>query len=279
MHIRIVTLVENTVQKLGLIAEHGLSLLISTPGGNLLFDTGQGQTLVPNAKQLGIDLKSISTIVLSHGHSDHTGGLAPLLEEIGPRLVFVHPSAFSHKFSNRNGQLRPIGVPWSKEALEHGGMKLHSCLGPVEVMPGVLATGPIPRVTDFEQIPPHLLADSPNGLGLVHDSLEDDQAVILDEHGTAPVVVLGCSHSGIVNTLLYAAKLTGSRRFSLVIGGTHLMDANKTVLEKTLDSLRQFEIMRIAPCHCTGLRGQWALSESFGDTFLTNSTGDRIERA
>jgi 7,8-dihydropterin-6-yl-methyl-4-(beta-D-ribofuranosyl)aminobenzene 5'-phosphate synthase len=78
---------------------------------------------------------------------------------------------------------------------------------------GILVTGPIPRVTDFEQIPSHFLADSPEGLGLVQDLLEDDQAVILDQHGMAPVVVLGCSHSGIVNTLLYAAKLTGSSDF------------------------------------------------------------------
>jgi 7,8-dihydropterin-6-yl-methyl-4-(beta-D-ribofuranosyl)aminobenzene 5'-phosphate synthase len=78
------------------------------------------QALAPNAKQLGIDLRSVSPIVLSHGHRDHTGGLAPLLEETGSKPVFAHPSTFSHKYSNRNGELRAIGVPWSMEALEQG---------------------------------------------------------------------------------------------------------------------------------------------------------------
>jgi 7,8-dihydropterin-6-yl-methyl-4-(beta-D-ribofuranosyl)aminobenzene 5'-phosphate synthase len=276
MDITIWTLVENTVQKPGLIAEHGLSLLIATPGGDILFDTGQGFAVIPNAARMEIDLRRISSIVLSHGHHDHTGGLSSVLAEIGARPVFAHPSAFSRKYSRKEGKLRSIGVPVNQEALEHAGMRLRSCTGPVEVVPGVLATGPIPRVADFERVPPHFLTDAPEESNLVQDLLQDDQALILGQRD-APAVVLGCGHSGIVNTLLYATKLTGTKRFSLVIGGTHLIDADETRLARTLDSLQQFEIMRIAPCHCTGQRGLFALWEKFGAAFLSNTTGDRIE--
>jgi 7,8-dihydropterin-6-yl-methyl-4-(beta-D-ribofuranosyl)aminobenzene 5'-phosphate synthase len=278
MSMTILTLVENTVQKLGLIAEHGLSFLIAMPGGGILFDTGQGNALVPNAIRMEIDLRRISAVAVSHGHRDHTGGLSRLMAEIGPKPVFAHPSAFSPKYSRKKGELRSIGVPESREVLERGGMRLRSCTAPVEVAPGVLATGPIPRITDFELVPPHFLTHTRDGSDLVQDLLEDDQALILDQRG-APIVVLGCSHSGIVNTLLYAAELTGTKRFSLVIGGTHLIDADETRLKKTLESLRQFEIARIAPCHCTGMRGQFALWEKFGGAFLSNTTGDRIECA
>jgi 7,8-dihydropterin-6-yl-methyl-4-(beta-D-ribofuranosyl)aminobenzene 5'-phosphate synthase len=269
------TLVENTVQKLGLIAEHGLSFLISAPGSNILFDTGQGFALIPNAIRMEIDLRRISSVILSHGHCDHTGGLSRLLSEIGPKSVFAYPSAFSRKYSNKQGELRSIGVPESLEALEHAGMQLRTCTQPVEVAPGVLATGPIPRLTDFEQVPAHFLTDAPAGTGLVQDNLEDDQALILDQRD-GPVLVMGCGHSGIANTLLYATELTGTNHFSLVIGGTHLIDADEARLIETLDFLRQFEIMKIAPCHCTGPKGQFALWQKYGTAFLSNSTGDRI---
>ena len=276
MGMTILTLVENTVQKLGLIAEHGLSFLIAAPGGDILFDTGQGFALIPNARRMIIDLRRISSVVLSHGHCDHTGGLSQFMAEIGPRSVFAHPSAFSRKYSNKLGEFRSIGVPESREALEHAGMQFRTCTQPVVVAPGVLATGPIPRVTDFEQVPPHFLTDAPDGSGIVQDFLEDDQALILDQRD-GPVLVLGCGHSGIANTLLYATELTGTNRFSMVIGGTHLIDAEETRLEQTLEFLRQFEIMRIAPCHCTGPRGQFALWQRYGAAFLSNTTGDRIE--
>jgi 7,8-dihydropterin-6-yl-methyl-4-(beta-D-ribofuranosyl)aminobenzene 5'-phosphate synthase len=278
MFIRIRTLVEDTVEKPDLIGEHGLSLLVSTPGGDILFDTGQGNALLRNAVRMGVDWKRVTSIVLSHGHYDHTGGLTGVLAETGTRPVFAHPAAFAPKYSKKTGELRSIGMPANRETLESAGMQLRTCTAPVEVAPGVLATGPIPRVTGFEQVPAHFLTASAEKSDIVPDGLEDDQALILGNRN-APAVVLGCAHSGIVNTLLHASKLAGTNRFSLVIGGTHLIDADEVRVQKTMEALRQFEIMKIAPCHCTGLRGQFALWEKFGTAFHTNHTGDRIECA
>jgi 7,8-dihydropterin-6-yl-methyl-4-(beta-D-ribofuranosyl)aminobenzene 5'-phosphate synthase len=278
MVLKIRTLVEDTVEKPDLIREHGLSLLISTPDGDILFDTGQSAALPWNAVRMGVDWKRVTSIVLSHGHYDHTGGLAGVLAETGARPVFAHPSAFAPKYSKKTGKLRSIGVPANLDTLQGAGMQLRTCPAPVEVAPGVLTTGPIPRVTGFEQVPPHFLTLPAEKSDLVPDLLEDDQALILGFR-SAPVVVLGCAHAGIVNTLLYAAELAGTNRFSLVIGGTHLIDADEMRLQRTLEALRGFEIMKIAPCHCTGLRGQFALWENFGSAFQANHTGDRIECA
>jgi 7,8-dihydropterin-6-yl-methyl-4-(beta-D-ribofuranosyl)aminobenzene 5'-phosphate synthase len=278
MVVRILTLVEDTVEKPDLIGEHGLSLLVSTPGGDTLFDTGQGNALLRNAVRMGVDWNRVTCIVLSHGHYDHTGGLAGVLAETGARPVFAHPSVFAPKYSKKTGELRSIGMPANRETLEGAGMQVRACLAPMEAAPGVLATGPIPRVTDFEQVPAHFLTASAGRSDLVPDGLEDDQSLILGPR-SAPVVVLGCAHSGIVNTLLYASELAGTKRFSLVIGGTHLIDADEMRLQRTLEALRQFEIMKIAPCHCTGLRGQFALWENYGAAFHPNHTGDCIECA
>lgn len=276
MDLSIFTLVENSIQKDGLIAEFGLSFLIATKDKTILFDTGQGFALISNSARMDIDLNKISSIVLSHGHHDHTGGLSEILNSIGPRQVYAHPLAFLTKYSKKDSELIRIGIPTDPKVLKRAGMEHRSCTGPVEVSPGILITGPIPRVTDFEQVPSHFLRDAPDGSGLIHDDLEDDQALII-AHKDAPVLVLGCSHSGLINTLLYAAQLTGTKHFSLVVGGTHLISADDLRLKKTDEHLNQFKIDRIAPCHCTGFRGQIALWQKFGKAFVMNSTGDRLE--
>jgi 7,8-dihydropterin-6-yl-methyl-4-(beta-D-ribofuranosyl)aminobenzene 5'-phosphate synthase len=276
MRTAILTLVENSVQKLGLTAEHGLSLLVAVPGGNILFDTGQGMALIPNARRMGIDLTTVSKIVLSHGHCDHTGGLLPLLKEAGPRPVVAHPAVFRRRYSEKSGERREIGIPATRETIEKAASHLLCCTQAMPVAPGVLATGPIPRLAEFESIPPHFLTDTPDGSGCLQDFIEDDQALIVEDRN-GPVLVLGCGHSGLLNTLRYASELTGTRKFSLVIGGTHLIDADEERLKKTLESIREFDIAAIAPCHCTGFAAQIALREAFGPRFRSNGTGDRID--
>ncbi len=275
MRFSILTLAENTVYRRGLTAEHGLSLLIRTDEGEVLFDTGPGSAAVSNAAKMQVDLRKVSGIVLSHGHYDHTGGLRQILETIGPRPVFAHPSVFAPKYSTKRGGLRSVGMPETRSQLERAGADFRFSETPTEVLPGVISTGSIPRLSGFEEVGTHFLTSTEEGAALSHDMLWDDQALVLDNR-SAPVVVLGCGHSGLVNTLLYAAELMGRKRFALVIGGTHLIDATEACLERTLEALDQFDISKIAPCHCTGLRGQVALWEKFRGRLIWNSTGDQI---
>ena len=274
MEAAILTLVENTAQGKGILGEHGLSFLVQTGEGIVLFDTGQGQVLVSNAAAMEVDLGRVERIVLSHGHFDHTGGLRQVLNQIGPREVLAHPEALVPKYSVHEGNVREIGIPESRQILEQEGASFCLYEDPVEVIPGITLTGRIPRVTDFEKVSSRFRIGSEGNLQ--QDMLWDDQALIVEtEEG--PVVVLGCAHAGLINTLLYAKELVGGRCLGGVIGGTHLVDADPVRLERTVDALKQFDIGRIAPCHCTGFRGQVALWESFGERFVLNMAGDRLE--
>lgn len=274
MKMTITTLAENTVRRPGLIAKHGLSFLIQTDRGTVLFDTGQGYALIHNAARLDVDLGKVDRIVLSHGHFDHTGGLRQVLGRIGPREVFAHPDALRPKYSVREGRVWAIGIPGRREDLEEAGATFRLSESPAEILPGIVATGRIPRTSGFEQVGAHFRAGPEKDS--TQDLLRDDQALIV-ETGEGPVVVLGCAHAGLVNTLFYAAELAGGRKFAGVIGGTHLIDADESRLRRTVETLGAFEIGRMAACHCTEFRGQVALYEAFGKRFVPHATGDRIE--
>lgn len=264
------TLVENTALKAGVIGEHGLAFLIETEHGAVLFDTGQGHALLHNAKKMDVNLRAVKRIVLSHGHFDHTGGLHKVLEKIGMREVFAHPDALCPKYAVRDSDVRDIGLPISRAILEMAGARFCLHEGPKDILPGITATGYIPRTTDFETIHPRFQTGSRDHL--TPDEIRDDQALIV-ETSAGIAVVLGCAHAGLINTLLYAEKLTGSRKFTCVIGGTHLVDADERYIQHTVDALSQFDIGMMAPCHCTGFHGQVALLKAFGDRFVLNTAG------
>jgi len=269
----ITTLVENTAQGKGLLAEHGLAFLIETRAGTILFDAGQGMVLLPNADVLEVDIDSAERIFLSHGHFDHTGGLRQVLSRIGSREVFAHPHALAPKYSVRRGETRRIGIPETREELEQAGARFCLHEEPVELLPGVTATGPVPRVTDFERVSSRFQTGSAGTLR--QDELLDDQSLIV-ETDEGPVVVLGCAHAGLINTLLHVRELVGESRLAGVIGGTHLVDADEARLQCTVAALGGFDIGRLVPCHCTGFRSQVALWEACGERFVANAVGKRF---
>ena len=273
----IITLTENTAGNVGVLAEWGLSILVEVDGLNVLLDTGLSTSVVHNASVLGIDLSTIDKIVISHGHTDHTGGLRQLLKAMRKEVeVIAHPDIWDSKYSERarEGAYVYAGIPFQKEELEGLGASFTLTSEPVWISDRIVTTGEIPMLTDYEKIDANLYVKKE---GEFHpDPLRDDLALaIKTEQGL--VVVAGCAHRGIVNTVHHAQKLTGVEAIDTVVGGTHLIRAAEERVELTIAELKGFGIQRLGASHCTGFHATVRLAEEFGDIFFPNNAGTRLQ--
>jgi 7,8-dihydropterin-6-yl-methyl-4-(beta-D-ribofuranosyl)aminobenzene 5'-phosphate synthase len=272
MTFTITTLAENSVPQgaIGLLGEHGQSFYVETGEKRILFDVGQGLVLSNNARCLGIDLKRVDTVILSHGHNDHTGGLKALTAYNSSFTLFADPAAFFEKFVKSEGEIFDRGISVEAAFLEKIGVRLRLDTQPAQIAPGVSTTGEIPMETDFESLEPVFFTKE-NG-ATIPDLLPDDRALVLDtEKGL--VILLGCTHRGIINTLRHVRRLTGKENIHAVIGGLHLGKADEEKLTAIIESLRAFEIDRIGVGHCTGMRAAKRLMDAFGDRVFLNAVG------
>ncbi len=260
--IHITVLVENTARGRGLLAEHGLAYWIETETCKVLFDTGQtAEVLWHNAELLGIDLADADAVVLSHGHFDHTGGLPQLLQRVRLPNLYLHPAALAQRFSRHDDDsVEDVSIPpqLDESTLRRHVACLHWTEQPVRIDGGIQITGPVPRITDYEDTGGDFFLDS----GCAEaDPILDDQAIFFHTmQGT--VVIVGCAHAGVVNTLQYIRTLTGDRPIHAVIGGMHLVHASPQRLEQTGKALKQLDVQLIAPAHCTGpMAAAWLWSQ------------------
>ena len=274
MQTRITTLSENTAGPGNLLAEWGLSILVETEATSVLLDTGQSISASHNVDSLGVDLSKISRIVLSHGHFDHTGGLRGMLARMRKGVeVIAHPDIWSAKYGRRQGQDRYIGIPFQRRELESLGARFSLTTEPVRITDDIMTTGEIPMVTDFEQIDPNLFVRQ--GDEFRPDQLLDDQAVIIKTE-LGLVVVLGCAHRGIINTLYHARQLTGVEKIRTVVGGCHLFGATEERVWLTIGALRELGVETIGVSHCTGMPAAAIMARELGEQFFFNNAGTRI---
>jgi 7,8-dihydropterin-6-yl-methyl-4-(beta-D-ribofuranosyl)aminobenzene 5'-phosphate synthase len=265
----------------GLRAEHGFSALVTVRTGNtsstLLFDAGASPDgLAVNAERLGIDAGVLQGVVLSHGHFDHTGGLAGLSRLRGRSglPLTVHPAVWTRRRIELAGG-GSLNMPaLSRGALEREGFAVIERRQPSLLAGGILITGEVDRVTEFEHgMPPQHQAW--DGHGWRHDpAVIDDQALVISVRGRGLVVITGCGHAGVVNIIRHAMRLTGVSKLLAVIGGFHLSGpAFEPVIAPTVAALTELAPELIVPGHCTGWRAQHTLAALLPDAWVQSSVG------
>jgi 7,8-dihydropterin-6-yl-methyl-4-(beta-D-ribofuranosyl)aminobenzene 5'-phosphate synthase len=273
MNFKVTTLCENNIGHGGknLIGEHGLSFYVEADDRCILFDTGQNLAIANNAEVLGIDLSRIDTVVLSHGHYDHSSGLKTLLSCNTDFTLCAHPDIFSPKVRGEGDGHKYIGIPVDRNSLEQKGVKIKLDKDPVSLAPGITTTGEIPFTNDFEAVGSEFYLR--NGDDFTADTLADDRALILDTK-KGLVVLLGCSHRGVINTLNHVTKIAGRNTIHAILGGLHLGKASDEKLEKIVDHLHAFGLDKIGVGHCTGPKAFVALANAFGDKVFLNTVGN-----
>ena len=262
-----------------LAAKHGLSFFIELKAGrdttNLLMDTGPSADVVlQNAQRLNVNLKKVNSIVLSHGHYDHTGGLLGVLKHIGKKVpVIAHPEALLPKFAARKKRLKKAGIPFQVSELEKSSCTLSLKRAPTSLAPGIWVSGEIKRANPFEKVKGFKTMRRGK---LVEDYMQDDQALFVVVKGKGLVVVTGCAHAGLINTIKQAQRVAGSSGAHAVVGGFHLASASSKRTKATTEELQKAGVKAIMPCHCTGKTAIAKLIKAFGEKCKQLRTGDVV---
>lgn len=266
-----------------LVAEHGLSLLVRVFGNGishtLLLDGGWSPGgLLHNMTELGITVPEIECMVLSHGHMDHHGGLQALLRQRSTSVpVIVHPDAFLKERYLVLPQGEKVAFPLLDEALlsQAGAHFIRNSSPLLLASDLVLVTGEIERTTDFEKGIPNAFAKRDEQVE--RDCILDDQALVINVKGKGLVIIAGCSHAGIINTIHYARKITGVQLVHAVIGGFHLSGkAFEPSIGKTVEALTAINPTYISPMHCTGWKTMMEIAHAMPSRFVLSSVGTTI---
>lgn len=270
-NVTLTVLVENHPGTYGLGAEHGLALWLETADQKILIDTGRSDLVLSNAKQLDIDLSRIDAIVLSHGHYDHTGGLAAVLKYTPRARIYLHPDALTPSYIRKHDDVRFIGMSEvNKQAL--AGHDLIWTTTPTTVCPGIHVTGQIPRLHSLEDTGGDFCMDKQT---LCPDLILDDQSLWIEsKQGVS--VILGCAHAGVINILRYVAGLAQVDTFYTILGGMHLMHAPLERIIQTEAALQSYKPYSIVPGHCTGEQVIKRWSEVFTESYSACIVGKKF---
>ena len=274
--VTITILTENRVTNPSLIAEQGLCFHIETPEGNFLFDTGQTNAFLHNAEHLGINLANLNSIILSQGHYDHTNGLYYYLKKFGKAEVLCHPNLFHKKFRLINGERMFIGISHEEDELKRLGAIFVFKTNPHKFSDSIQTTGEIHRITDYESLDESYQERVLESY--IHDELNDDQALLLQTR-QGLIILLGCAHRGVVNTVKHALRQMDADRIYAIMGGMHLAHAPMEKIQKIVSGLAMLNPRYVVPLHCTGFYAMLHMYRVLGDRVLLLNVGDRLTLA
>ena len=290
MRWKITTLIENHADKEGKLAcEHGLSVLIKSEHTRLLMDTGQSGAFYENAGRMNIHLSGLDAVLLSHAHYDHTGGLLRLIKEEGlPQKLYVGKHFFRKCYDRKpDGRMKYIGTKFDSQMLKDLGVPVvEISQDQYEIAPGLTVYGNFARTIPYETHNPcFFYQEEENSCGpygrcmdsmnYKEDTFEDEIALALDV-AEGLFVIVGCSHPGIVNILTTISRRSGKEIYG-VIGGTHLVDADRERVLHTVDDFKRLGVKTLGVSHCTGDEYAAILQENFGKAFFQNHTGSVLE--
>lgn len=258
------------------LAEHGFSLLIEYDDCKVLFDTGYSQIVTYNLSLLNVHPAQIDALVLSHGHTDHVGGLLPFLQMGNKEYpVYAHPGIFTPRYHSIMGVDRIYrGIPYTRTQLTCLGAEWRLSEDPQEIAPNLWFSGQIPRKTSFEPGDNSLIILGTDGREHPDPVVDDVALFHTNERGL--VVIGGCTHSGLVNTVQYGFEITGANRLSGWIGGAHLGPATIKQQDKTLGMIEELDPDFVMSGHCTGFKMMAELSRLLGNRFIPGAVGTEI---
>ena len=265
-------LTDNIVNKAGLLGEHGLSIWIEKDGKHILFDSGQTDVFVRNAKALGIDALNADAVVLSHGHYDHCGGISSCRLKNPNAKIFINRKALRKKYEIKNGKLIDIGIPDGTGSL-HEKSRLAFTGNGTGIFPGVTVISGTGKYNDFEKVPERFKTED-NGK-LVHDEMEDEQLLVIEDGGKL-AVFSGCSHKGIINCVEEVRHRFPGKEIGALIAGMHLRGSDDKHVSYVSDYLKESGIGVIIPLHCTGTLPICRLKDALGEKCIMMAVGGSL---
>lgn len=267
MLIKILT--ENTVYKRGFLGEHGLSLIIEEGDKKFLFDTGQSNVYVKNAKKMGEHFDNLDGIIFSHGHYDHCGGMEYFPKDVKMPPVYIRENAFEDKRHLRKDTYDYIGIDWKKDEIK----EVIVPTKPVhKICDGFTLLGAIGYENDFEEKPGGFFI----GEGVRADLMEDEQLLVV-ETKNGLCLFMGCSHMGIINCIKRVQKEFPGKHIRSVFAGMHLKSVSKRRLERTIEELQKIPFDYLIPVHCTGMTAIVKMKEILGERCILAEVGQKIE--
>lgn len=275
MSIKITTLVENKKGKnKALETVHGLSFLIEKNNKQFLFDTAQGDLLIKNAAQLGLDLNQLEKVIISHNHYDHGGGLKSLITNFGPQNIVIHNEFFKEKYSISNSEPTYRSIDYNRKSLLKTGSSLEEITADIKYIgEGIFIAANFEYSNDFEKVNKRFYLKEN---GEMHLDYFKDEIALGIESSEALIILLGCSHPGAVNIISSIIERTGKEIYA-VLGGSHLVEAGEERISKTVDYFKELNLKYLGLSHCTGKKAEKIFAAEMPSQFFNNNTGSSLE--